>query len=169
MSPIALFLFLVCDIHLTTDHYCSSCSIIVSPLVCPICSLLLMILTSMITDSEAKPAEADMGGEMCECISDLVNWHFYKVSLPRLESVLSHYPCMQIFKFYTTPPQLFWLVLNIWNFQQNMFQKGWTNEICECIKTKTSYTFHSSITEFLQSEWAVTDSSMNFFKSNVRI
>lgn len=65
----------------------------------------------MITDSDAKPAETDMGGEMCECISDLVIWHFYKVSPPGLELVLSHYPCMQIFKFYTTPPQLFWLVL----------------------------------------------------------
>lgn len=71
MSPIALFLFLVCDINLTTDHYCSSCSIIVSPLVCRM--FIITILTSMITDSEAKPAETDMGGEMCECISDLVN------------------------------------------------------------------------------------------------
>lgn len=30
----------------------------------------------MITESEAKPAKTDMGGKMCECISDLVNWHF---------------------------------------------------------------------------------------------
>lgn len=51
-----------------------------------------------------------------------------------------------------------WERLNKWN-------------TCECIKTKTSYTFHSCITEFCQNGQSqqTEDSSMNLFKSNVRI